>query len=300
MARHTSRRRSRGRRRHRRSRRGTGTPVLRLAGWGVGGLGVAALVAATLPSAVAFIDRPEAPQVAAAAPVAEPLVRGAIVDPSGSNGGARSADQDVELLADVVAEWPGSKPPDDGTSAYGGMPGLDLTVRQVALNSYAANAEVAHILLPSVPPLPPMPATTDVNASAAFLDQVDAVQKQYQRAQAKAERAASTLRSAQLRSENSEIAGALSALVQVLPPSSNERGVVVISDLEQAGADPEVDGDLSDTTVTVFQRCDEGVDRCTQARESFTDLTRKLNGAAPEFRRIETLPSNLSSILKGE
>ncbi len=180
------------------------------------------------------------------------------------------------------------------------MPGLDLTVRQVALNSFGADAQVAHIHVPGIPPLPAAPATTDVNASAMYLDQVDSVLKDYQRAQAQAERAATTLRSARLRSENSEVAGALSALVQVLPPSSQERQIVVVSDVEQAGASPQVDGDLSGTTVTVFQRCDEGTDRCDAARESFTSLTRNLNGTTPEFLRIEALPTNLAGILKGQ
>lgn len=101
-----------------------------MAAVGVEALGVIALAAATLPTATAFLNHPEAPQAAvAAAPGAEPLVRGAIIDPSGSNGGAESAKQDFALLADVVADWSGPVPPDEGTSAYSGVPGLDLTVR---------------------------------------------------------------------------------------------------------------------------------------------------------------------------
>lgn len=303
MARNTRRRSRSGRSRRRRgARRGTGMPVLRIIAVGAGVVASLAIVAAVAgPAAVAFLDRPEqAPVAVAAGSAAEPLVRGVIVDPSGSNGGADSARQDLALLADTLETWPGPQPPDNGESAYPGAPGLDLTVRQVALNSYEAAAQVAHIQIPSVAPLQAAPESKDVDLNAKYLDEVDRIQAQYRLAKEKAQRAAKQLRSAPLRSENSEIAGSLSALVQVLPRSELERRIIVISDVEQAGASPQVDGALSDTTVTVFQRCDDGADQCERARASFTALTRKLNGTAPEFQRIENLPTSLGPILKGE
>jgi hypothetical protein len=241
------------------------------------------------------------PTVPTALVVPAPLVRGVIVDPSGSNGGARAAGKDLDNLADVVAAWAGPLPPDGGQQAYTGMPGLDLTVRQVAQNSYGAGAEVAHIRIPSIPALPAAPAdTSDVDATVEYLDNVDFVVEAHATARAAAKKAAKRIRRADLRDENSEIAGAVSAMVQVLPPSSEDRGIVVVSDVEQAGAAPQVDGDLSGTAVTVFQRCDAGADRCQSARESFTSLTRKLNGSDPQFLRVETLPANLGTTLKGQ
>ena len=101
------------------------------------------------------------------------------------------------------------------------MPGLDLTVRQVAQNSYGAGVEVAHIRIPSIPALPPAPAdTSDVDATVEYLDNVDLVVEAHATAWAAAKKAAKRIRRADLRNENSEIAGALSAMVQVLPPSS--------------------------------------------------------------------------------
>jgi hypothetical protein len=232
------------------------------------------------------------------------LVRGVLVDPSGSNGGAQEAEQQLARVAQVIQGWPGAEPPDDGSKDYSGKdypgsPGLNLTVRQVVRDSFGSEAAVATVRIPSVASLGPKPAADDPRL-AAFMDEVADVERQYDAAATAALKAADELRSARLKSEVSEVAGGLSALTQVMPPSNQPRGIVVISDVEQRGAQPEVSGDLSNIAVTVFQRCDEGAERCEVAKRQFIDLAEELNGAAPEFLRVETLSVNLADVLRGE
>lgn len=296
--------RSHTRRTRRTRRRRGGVQPIRIAGIAAGLLAVTGLGVVAGPTAIGRLAPDDSAAAVAAAPmtlaVPDPVVRGVVVDPSGSNGGVRTARADLKELAKLVKTWPGPTPPDDG-QAYAGVAGLDLTVRQVAHNSYGAGAEVAHVRIPSVPALPQPPADgTDEELYAQYLDDVDRVLAAHADAMAEAKRAAKLLKAAELSNENSEVAGALSAMIQVLPPSRELRSIVVISDVEQAGATPQVEGDLADIEVTVFQRCDAGAERCNAARESFTALTRKLNGPDPTFLRIETLPDNLTAILKGQ
>lgn len=226
------------------------------------------------------------------------VVAGVIVDPSGSNGGPRGAAQAMRELAAVVSSWPGVAPT-QGSPAEA-VPGLDLTVRQVARNSYAASAGVAHVNIPAIPAVPAPPSDdTDVAAAGAYLRHLATVREAWTTARQEASAAASLLSGMRLPAEDSEIAGAVSALAQVLPRSPTPRAVVIISDLEQAGAAAQVDGDLTNTVVTVFQRCDRGAARCQAARESLTRLTSTLNGPPPVFERIEALPRGLGDALRG-
>ncbi len=95
-----TRRRRRSRTGSNRRRRGRGKARLdwRMASLVLGSVGVVSLVGiAAIPSAVEFMNRPKVPQVALGAPLAEDtLVRGVVLDPSGSNGGTQSAQKDLE------------------------------------------------------------------------------------------------------------------------------------------------------------------------------------------------------------
>lgn len=274
--------------------------VLRVAG----ALAAIALVGGVVyfgPAAAARLAGPSTPEAAAPAPTSapEPLVAGVIVDPSGSNGGERSAHGDLEELADTVSRWAGPQPVADSPAVTPARPGLDLTVRQVARNSYGADAQVAHILIDSLPELKGAPDGSDMDAAIAYAEESETYLKAWKKVRAQAEKGAQQLRAATLRNEDSEIAGALSAMAQMLPGSDQTRPIIVISDVEQAGADPQVDGNLAGTEITVYHRCDSGAARCQDARDSFTRLAKRMGGPKPNFVRIETLPATLSQTLGG-
>lgn len=241
---------------------------------------------------------PDAPARQAALD-ARTVVAGVIVDPSGSNGGTRQARLALEVLATVLEGWAGAKPTIDGGSA--GAPGLDLTIRRVATNSFAASAQISHIVIPSVPSVPDRPTDpSNTQANIAFLEAEAAAERAWKTQRSIAISYAKKLRAVTLPNDASEIAGAVSALTQVMPGSKDPRPIIVISDLEQAGAQPQVTGDLSNTILTVFQRCDSGVKRCDEAKASFRRLSSTLDGPTPVFERIENLRSALAHALKGQ
>jgi len=227
---------------------------------------------------------------------AETLVAGVIVDPSGSNGGTRKARQALRLLADIMEQWPGTRP-----TTQGGTPataGLDLTVRQISGNSFASNAQIAHVVIPPIPAVPERPLdTTNPEANEQFLIEVEQAQASWDQAFGSATQAAKQLTDAELSGDASEVAGAISSLAQVLPRSERPRRIVIVSDLLQAGASPQIAGDLTNTVVTAIQRCDKGAARCQEAQKSFTRLVTQLSGPAPTYVRIEALDSALAAAL---
>lgn len=231
--------------------------------------------------------------------VAPTNVVGLVVDPSGSNGGTKVAEHVLAVVARALTGWAGEMPTDLGNTP--GTPGLDLVIRQVSTNSYAASAQVAHIRMPAVPALPARPDLGDFDATVEFQAQVGEAKNAWAAADAAAKRAVRAVEAAQVPSSRSEIAGAVSAMAQVLPSVDNgTRSIVIVSDLEQAGAKPNVAGDLTGVNVYVSQRCDHTEVRCAAAKDAFSDLVADLGGAQPEFTRIETLSTTLPQILRGD
>lgn len=225
---------------------------------------------------------------------------GVIIDPSGSNGGVKNAQRVLAVLAKSVKTWAGDEPTNAGATA--GSPGLDLTVRAVTSNSYAASGQVAHVTIPAVPGLDARPDLADDEAFNVFLGDLDRATAAWKQASSAARAAAPTLATADIPRGNSEIAGAVSAMAQVLPDDGvGPRRIVIVSDLIQAGEAPNIAGDLSGVEeVLAIQRCDKGENKCAAARNSFTDLVTGLGGPIPTFVRIETLASSLPAFLLKE
>lgn len=278
----------------RRSRRGS--PRGRII---IGMMVIIGLAAAYLlgPQALkSWRDRGDAQASATDPQQPEALVAGVVVDPSGSNGGARQARQTLGLLAGIVKQWPGPRP-----TTQGGTPAiaaLDLTIRQISASSFAANAQIAHVTIPPIPAVPERPQdTTNPEANQQFVSDFEQAQASWDRASSIANRAAAQLVNAELAGDASEVAGAISSLSQVLPRSEQPRRIVIVSDLLQAGASPQIAGDLTNTVITAIQRCDKGAQRCQEAQQAFTRLVTDLRGPVPTYLRIESLDGALTAAL---
>jgi hypothetical protein len=270
----------------------------------VPGLLIAALVLAGVGGVAVsrgVFDSPPARAAAAPAPWLIPNVAdvaGVIVDPSGSDGGPAAARAGLRLVAGIVEHWAGARP-----SPYQptlGTPGLDLTIRQIATNSYSPAAELVHVVVPAVPGLRPRPTDpSNTTAMTAWADSAHQVQAAWNTANHSAAQAGRNINAVTPQSTNSEIAGAVSSMAAVLPKGA-PRTVVIISDLMQDGAPPQVSGDLTGTTVIAFQICENGAQACTQAANNLRAMTTRLHAARTVTARVETLTADLAAALHGQ
>jgi hypothetical protein len=286
-----ARRPTRGRRPPRRGSIAPGLLIAALVLAGAGGVAVSQ----------GLFDSP--PATASSAPLSWTVTNGAavagvIVDPSGSNGGPGAARASLRLVAGIVQHWAGARPAP--YQATFGTPGLDLTIRQISTNSYSPAAELVHIVVPAVPGLRPRPTdASNTLAMTGWADSARQILATWNTANQSAVLAGRRINAATLQSTNSEIAGAVSSMAAVLPKGA-PRTVVIISDLLQDGAPPQVSGNLSGTTVIAFQTCNIGANACIQAAHNLRALTTRLHAARMVTARVETVSADLAAALHGQ
>lgn len=224
-------------------------------------------------------------------------VTGVIIDASGSNGGAASARKVLATVAASVVGWAGPKPAPYTASSP--TPSLHLVLRAVATNSYASTSQLGEVDIPGVSGLSARPAdSSNVKAMSEWAQASKRVQTEWAAAESAARSAGSRIRGIAPPGTDSEIAGSLSSMSEVLPAGS-PRTVIIVSDLEQAGGPQQIAGSLAATNVIAFQRCDAGATRCTAAATSFHAVAKRLGAATTSVVRLEALPSELSAALHG-
>lgn len=309
------------RRRRRRSRRG-GSPLLVLGGLLVGlaiitgGLAVifrepiadriAGKPSDDLPTGFASEGgtppTDSAPPTYPAPPSAPSMTVGVIVDPSGSNLGPRQAEKDLDVLAQAIEDWAGNAPVEDQDREA--IPGLDLYVRRVAGNAYSTAAHVATVHIAGQPAAPaPVLGGASLDLLLEYDNKFNDLTQKWNEAEEEASAKAKVLRDKKLKLTRSDIAGAVSAMAEELEGSEKPR-IIVISDVRQANAAPQVSGRLAGVEVIVFLRCGRPGHPCkakakNAAKGKFNALCRKLGGADPTYIGVENLADRLPDAVKG-
>lgn len=219
-----------------------------------------------------------------------------LVDPSGSGGGPAAAHRALGVVAGALTGHVGPKPTNQGSTP--GTSSVRLWVRRVASDSYAESATVAEVTIPGVPALSARPDYGDAAATTDFLRQVMTARQAWTVARTSSQAAATRLQALELPSQNSDIAGAVSASADLLQSATGRRVLLVVSDLEQAGSPSQSAGSLKGIDVVVAQVCVKGAHACQLARSRFTTLVRRLGSTTPTYLRPESLRDTVPSLLE--
>lgn len=219
-----------------------------------------------------------------------------LVDPSGSGGGPAAAHKALNVFASALWAHAGAKPTSRGQTT--GVPAVQVWVRRVASDSYAAAATVAQVTIPAVPALAARPTASDAAATTEFLREVSGAQNAWAAARRASQLGAARVRALSLPSQDSDIAGAVSASADLLRSASERRVLLVVSDLEQAGTPGQSAGSLKGAEILVAQICVKGPTACVLSRQRFSALMRRLGASKLTYVRPEQLGDVIPSLLE--